>query len=575
MCFRISFCVRLLSTLLILGFGVTLMSAVSAAQTVPGPLVPGRQGNEFAKPPAAPRASATPGVRLTVEQMPPEQARNIKFKLRHIALQGNHAISSEELEKLWQPAIGQTISVEQLYDITNGITRYYADKGYALSFAILPAQKIDSGDVIIRVVEGFVDNAVITGQMRPKQNKIIKVLADKITQERPVRTATIERYLLLINDLPGIVAHATFASSKITEEASTMTVDIEYMPFVAQANANNRLPKTLGRWDLSAGAGLDGVLWTTDALKIEQHCGIYCNLYNSTAVSWSKVIGSEGLVIGVGVNRSTDSPNSNLLKALDFIGTGTSVSLSATYPLIRSRQENLNIGTIFSGSNLETDTFAGVLTHDKIRTVDLQGIYDIADSTGAVSLFGVDVIKGLPVFNATKDTDPTRSHINGTADFTIAKLRVLRNQPLGNILPALEGFTIYMQGAAQVSLDNPLLSASECTYGGGDIGRGYDGGALSGDHCLMGLIELRKDIPVGRFVLQPYTYADAGIVWQRGALGAGEARANGAQSVGGGMRIGFAPAVTAQIEMDIPLRHFGSEDGKGDPRFFLSLTAKY
>lgn len=551
------------------------MSSSSWAQSVPGPLVPGRQTNEFAQPPQAARSTASPSVRLTVEQMAPEDARKIELTLKTITLTGARAIPAAELRQLWEPYIGKTINVEQLYGITNSITRYYADRGYALSFAILPAQKISSGNVTIRVVEGFVDRAIITGDIAPSLVRKIQGMANKITLEHPVRTATMERYLLLMNDMPGVTARATFAASKDIEEGSTMTVQVEHKTLSAQIGINNRLPKSLGRWDMSAAAGVNGVLSDTEALKIEQHCGIYCNLYNSTAVSVTRMMNPEGLTIGASVNQSKDSPNSQTLKALSFMGRGTTVSLNATYPLIRTRQQNLTLGLIASGSNLQTNTFAGVLTHDKTRTVDLQSVYDFADSSGAVSLVGVDLVKGIPHLNATKDNDPLKSHLNGTADFTLAKLHILRNQPLDHFSSRLAGFSVYMQGAAQYSLDNPLLSASECTYGGGDIGRGYDSGALSGDHCLMGSVELRRDFAFGRYMLQPYGFFDAAKIWQRGILAAGEHRTNAAQSLGTGVRMAISPAMMGGAEMAFPLRKPGSEDGKGDPRFFLSLTARY
>jgi hemolysin activation/secretion protein len=557
--------------------GVILSMSVNsfAAQPVPGPLVPGRQDKTFAEPPANARSTAAPSVRLTVEQMAPEQARNIKFTLKSITLAGARAIPSVELKQLWEASIGQSISVEQLYGITNRITQYYADKGYALSFAILPAQNITSGNVTIRVVEGFVDRAVIAGDIKPSLMHKIQGMANKITLEHPVRTATMERYLLLMNDIPGVTARATFAASEDVEEGSTMLVEIEHRAVNVQASIDNRLPKSLGRWDLSAAAAENGALNDTESLRIEQHCGIYCNLYNSTAVSVTRIMNPEGLLLGASINQSKDKPNTSTLKALSFMGQGTTVSLNASYPLIRTRQENLTLGVVASGSNLQTNTFAGVLTHDKTRTVGLQGIYDFADSTGGISLIGLDLVKGIPHLQATKESDPLKSHLNGTADFTLAKLHVLRNQPLGSFYSKLDGFSLYLQGAAQYSLDNPLLSASECTYGGTEIGRGYDNGSLSGDHCLMGSIELRRDVSIGRYMLQPYGFFDAARVWQRGILVAGERRSTGAQSTGVGARMSVSSHVMAGAEMAMPLRKPGSEDGKGDPRFFLSLTARY
>ena len=52
--------------------------------------------------------------------------------------------------------IGRQVSLADIYRVANAITALYVKHGYAISFAIVPAQKIDEQGVVrIEVVEGY------------------------------------------------------------------------------------------------------------------------------------------------------------------------------------------------------------------------------------------------------------------------------------------------------------------------------------------------------------------------------------------------------------------------------------
>src|SRR5262249_51160455 len=70
-----------------------------------------------------------------------------------------------------------------------------------LSRAIVPPQDIEGGRIRIRVIEGRITDIVVNGE-RAARFGVRKVLAP-IAAEHPSRRATMERALLLGNDLPG------------------------------------------------------------------------------------------------------------------------------------------------------------------------------------------------------------------------------------------------------------------------------------------------------------------------------------------------------------------------------------
>jgi hemolysin activation/secretion protein len=89
-----------------------------------------------------------------------------------------------------------------LADIAIRIGDLYRDAGYHLSRAIVPPQDIRNGLVHIRVIEGAISQVVLEGNDLERFG--IRAYLDDVLQERPSRLATLERKLMLVNNLPGV-----------------------------------------------------------------------------------------------------------------------------------------------------------------------------------------------------------------------------------------------------------------------------------------------------------------------------------------------------------------------------------
>lgn len=182
----------------------------------------------------------------------------------------------------------------------------------------------------------------------------------------------------------------------------------------------------------------------------------------------------------------------------------------------------------------------------------------------------IGVTRGLDAFGATERTDPLRSRATGSSDFTNADFTVIRNQPLPR------GLSLYLFAQGQFTLGKPLLSVSECTYGGRVVGRGYDIGSMSGDDCFMVASELRWTRSLGSSrQLQLYTFVDAGRVSQQGELEIGEAGTRTAQSRGLGARLELGGRLMAHIEAASPTKPEYTERGKSSPRVYFSLATRF
>jgi hemolysin activation/secretion protein len=560
--------VRALACAIMLG-----LAATAEASPVPSTAEPGRSSKDLT-PQAKPKASPDSIVPIRPGSVAPDQADKVTFTLKAVTLDGARTLPEARLAALWSQDLNRTISVTRLFEIVNAITNEYARAGYALSFALLPEQDITEGTVRIAVVEGFIDEIIIDGASASGTTALslggqVAAQVARLKASRPLKTAELERALLLLNDLPGVTARAVFAASKTTPQASTMTLSIARDRVSGTADVNNRMSDALGNWRAGGTLSLDGLLTDTTGVQLSAYRALDSGSFAYGAVSLSQPVSTDGLMLGLEGSYSRDVPLEGILKSIDFEGESVSAALSLAWPLIRSRPENLTLSAGLRMSNMESQSLGTTLTQDRVRLIELAATWDVADRWSGLNLVRLTLTQGLDIAGATDDASLFKSRANGSATFTSLGLSAARQQGLTQQL------SLYASVEAQAGLGSPMLAASECSWGGQRGGRAYDAGVLSGDHCASGLVELRVDEKVSGFGVQLYGFADAAIIAQKGELQPGEKRHEQASSAGGGVRLFLDSNVSLNAELAMPLRERYSDEGETDPRAFFSATARF
>src|SRR5579859_5395152 len=129
------------------------------------------------------------------------------FKVNAFDIQGNTAISSDELKAQISNYVGQSLTLSQLYDAADVLTRYYRARGYGLAYVAPPAQKLAGSVVKLQVVEGRIGDINIQGNSRTR-SPVLKQRAQSLQSGAIYTDADAERAVMLMNDLPGVIARA-------------------------------------------------------------------------------------------------------------------------------------------------------------------------------------------------------------------------------------------------------------------------------------------------------------------------------------------------------------------------------
>ncbi len=518
----------------------------------------------------APGVTLTPNIYSPLELEQPANARNVEFLLNGIVLDGASSISQARIESLYSARIGEVVSLSSIYDIARSITKLYVDEGYPLSLAYLPIQEINNGVVRIRIIEGFIGSVDVSGAP-PRMRGHLAKLGRKLTAERPLKQKTLERYLLLASKIPGAKVTGVIEKGEAPGAGLTLVMKVRDKRFDIAAGANNRASRAVGREKFHGRLKVNGLVTGVDDFSFLAVQSFDLDELTYFSAGWSTIVSDEGLRLGLSATRSEAAPGIPLLKSLGFQTEGWTAGVGLTYPLILNREKKLTLSSKFTWKEFRSVFGVTPNTLDTLWTSEFGAAFSFSDGLKGSNAAAVNIVKGWDIFDATKAGSPVASRAGGSGEFFAVIADLSRRQVL------TDWADMFVAVQAQTA-NNPLLSSEQCGFGGAGFGRGYDPFEISGDRCIVGLIELRANpafLQHDNFKVQPYISLDAGAVRQIGPLAAGQSRTQSRYSFAAGARFSIAKHLSASIEAGVPLKGIVAQEGDDDPRLFFSIEAKY
>lgn len=516
-----------------------------------------------------PRSGGAPiqnAVRTTIDPAAEKQF----FVLSDIAFEGVTAYPQGAFRDLYGDKIGQKVSVADIQRIAVQITNRYRADGYVLALASVPTQTVKTGTIKVVVNEGHVANVYFEGDAPADSHRgLIRDYAEKIKAQNPLKSDALERYLLLINDIPGTSAKAVLKPSTTERGASDIVILINNKPIDVVFDSNSRGSPYLGPWQNTLTVTENSQLGLGERTTLRALVTGEVKELRYGEFIHELPVGNEGTKIALSGSISHSAPGDSI-SPLQVRGRTEALQLRATHPFLRSRLENFTGRVTLDGRNNETDVFIDQRqSADRVRSLRLGGTFDITDSWQGINVIDAEISQGLDIFGATpKGSGRTRSV--GEQEYTKFNIDASRTQ----VLPY--NFSLYLATSAQYAND-PLLASEQFIVGGPAFGTAYDPGELSGDHGLAGKIELRYGQSLGYNFLnsyQFYGYYDAAQIWRREPL-ASEQREQSLSSTGVGIRTNFTPNLAGNFEVAFPLSHdIASRPGR-DTRFFGGVTVRY
>lgn len=544
------------------------LSVPAAAQVqLPGAVVPGR---DRPLPAPAPETDLDFRIESPRRSPVPRAIDELRFPLRDIRIAGATAIPPEELRSVWADLVGKEVGLSDIIAVAEEIEARYRERGYIISRAFVPPQRVRDGVFDITVVEGFIKTATVEGGSPEIRSKIDAYLRP-VTTARPLRGEAMERALLLANDLPGVQASGLLRPSD-EPGASDLVVTIVEVPWNAAAAIDNRGSKFTGPWSVSLDGAANalpggphqlvaGIAATPDSL--ERMVG---------QLRYLRPIGDDGLVASFGATVSYGEPGSTL-SPFELVTSSLAVGPRVSYPLIRTRANTLllegGLTVQYAAVNTNVVAFkgAGIETYDNWRVADVAASYTNATFMSGVTTMTLGVAQGLDVLGASPQ-GIKRSRPDGHPDFTKVTAALRRAQLIDGPL------TAYFAAVGQYAFSG-LFAGEEIAFGGSQIGRGYDPAALTGDAGIGGTAELRYDQRFEEYDIenaQFYVFYDTATVSNRSA---GQL-SRSLNSVGAGVRLNLPAQISVNIEFAETLERVAtSSNGRTGPNIFFGAGIRF
>jgi hemolysin activation/secretion protein len=559
------------------------VSCAAVAQVVPPSDQPGRERERFERPAVPLAQPGGPAIAVPGVEAPPG-AKETKLILRRVKIVGSTVYADSQFADLYADLIGRTVTLQAIYDLAGRITAKYGADGYVLSRALVPPQQLDPNGAIVtlQVVEGYIEKV----EWPPQLSSYVDFFSDyaaKITAERPANIRTIERYLLLAGDLPGLKFKNSIKPHPTKVGAAILVVEVTVKPVDLFGRVDNRGTNARGPNQFMTSTTANNWLHIHDAMTVTYAGAFKTQQLTYWGATYRQVLTSEGLTAFVNASYGFGRPGTAELELLEYRTKSQYLETGLSYPVIRARERNLNISGLWFWSDDRSSFFdlpdTPPSTLDKMRGFRVRVDADAADPSGGINQLYFVLSHGFQGFGSTQNGNELASRAFGRVDFTKTELTLSRMQPLGGGVSVLGA--AYWQHAI-----TPLLVSEQCGYGGRVFGRAFDPSAFVGDTCVELLGELRLDIPHEfKWVsqIQLYGYADHGWLHNIAPV-PGTLRNVDAASLGAGLRLGWLNSLSVDLSFAQAVQGYGLTGTQPVPgqvvaanpirRFFFIITGK-
>ncbi len=564
------------STLLLTSTSVFAQLPAEAQRAATQQADPGRVGSQISNTEIV-EGDFTPNVQVRnlVLQKAPPNAENIKLTLRGISFDGLGVYSTEEIRSVYADKLGQQITLADVYGISSALTNKYRNDGYILTQVVVPPQTIENGIVTLRAVEGFVDQIVVEGAGEQESAlKTIRGYADNIRTAGTLNVRDLEKFLLLINDLPGVEARSVLSPSRTQTGASDLRIIVERDPYDAFVGVNNHGSRFIGPLQVSLGGTANSFFGMNESITAQfitapdRNDDVEMSFYS---LGYKQPIGTLGTTIEGYVSHSNTEPGFTL-ERFDVQGRSDYLSVKVEHPIIRTRTENLYVHGLVDARNVHSSNNLEENREDRLRAVRFGGRYQFLDTLFNVGINTIraEIAQGVDVFGTSSKNDIRTSRPSADPTFLKANAEIERLQRLTSDVNVL------VQGRGQLS-NNALFSSEEFGVGGFNLGRGYDPSEIVGDDGIAGKLEVQWNKPYDTNFFedyQLYSFYDIGRVWNKDAT-TNDGKKQSIASAGLGIRAEFVNDLNTGFAIAFPLTRDLDTTNDKDPRFYFNVNKNF
>jgi hemolysin activation/secretion protein len=430
---------------------------------------------------AVPKVEFQPGGVLAT----PTAADSQKITVKRLSVTGAKAYSEAQLLAVTGFQPGSELTLSDLRAMAARIADYYHRNGYFVAQAYLPAQDIKDGAVSIAVIDGQYGKITLRNQTNLSDG-LANDLLGGINSGDPITSAPLENRLLLLSDVPGVNVKSTLVPGA-TAGTSDLIVDLTPGKRISGSiDADNAGSRYTGQYRVGATVNLNNPTGHGDVASLRvltSGSGL-----NYARASYQTRVGKA--TVGAAYSHLRYVLGEEF-ESLDASGTVKTASIYGSYPLIRSRNNNLFAGLAFEDRRFQDRVGSISSVADKKAQVLIASLYgDHRDNLGGggVSSYSLALSAGELDLQtpAVRLQDAATAQSNGNYNkLGFSAMRLQR---------VTDSISLYAAINGQLASKN--LDSSEKMELGGMYGvRAYPEGETFADQGYIVNLEARLQLP--------------------------------------------------------------------------------
>ncbi|MGO1080835.1 ShlB/FhaC/HecB family hemolysin secretion/activation protein [Inquilinus sp. CA228] len=446
----------------------------------------------FEPPPQRPPSIAVTHA-APVAGVPIEQLGTVRFTLRSVDLEGAKTLDPVLFSPLWRNLIGREISLVDLKSVIDGIERVYRENDY-YGAGLVPQQDFTTGRIRIVVYESYIRDVVVESD-RPGLKERLKPYIDRMVAMRPVRISSLERYLLLIADIPGVTMQADLSKVEDDPAAGRLVLKVDATRFGFDARLDNLGTPATGPLQLSGIARLNdalGLFEGTEVLAVTNPADPDELVFLRFGQLFP--LGPSGFFAGYEFGQVWSNPEAD-----DDIHAETTFGKAfLRYAIVRAIDHSLIADIAINGKDIAVDVNGDPAVRESNRWLTATATYDTMIA-GVAIVAEAGLGQGFSGLGSDTDND----------DFTYVFGQGTLSRDITDSLSA------QLQFAWQHAFTE-LPSAVRFDLGGEPYSRAFDSASITGDNGIAAAFQLRQRIDTGIAWLTDlslFGFVDYGAVW--------------------------------------------------------------
>ena len=380
---------------------------------------------------------------------------------------------------------GSELDLRDLRIMAARITSFYNQRGYFVARAYLPAQAIHDGAVTIVVIEGHYGKIGLENHTN-LSNRLASSVLRGLNSGDVVAGGPLERRLLLLSDIPGVVVKSTLSPGSAVGTSDLGVVVTPGPRFSGSIDGDNAGSPYSGAYRLGGTLYLNDPTGQGDQLTLRALSSFDGLNYGQVAYQFRV----QDATLGVSYT-ALDYRLHGAFESLKAHGTAQVANVYASYPLVRSYDNNLELLGAFDYRTFQDKQDAIGSVVDKTEyafQLGIRGDHHDGFGGGGWNQFSLGYTFGQLHLDTPSDRllDEATAHAQGgygKLSYSFSRLQTVSGP-----------FSVY--GLIRGQLASKNLDISEkMELGGAYAVRAYAEGEIYGDDGYVATVEARLLLP--------------------------------------------------------------------------------